>query len=121
MATIKSEIEYNAIMQRIEELLTLTNDNTVSTDKNLIELDMLSELVDEYEEIHYPIGMPSFVDVLKLRMYELGITQKKMSEMLHVSQSRISDYLTGKSEPTLKIARDISIKFQIDSSIILGV
>lgn len=121
MAAIKNEIEYNAIMQRIEELLPLTNENTASTDKNLIELDMLSELVEEYEEIHYPIGIPSFVEVLKLRMYEMGITQKKMSEMLHVSQSRVSDYLTGKSEPTLKIARDISIKLHIDSSIILGV
>lgn len=122
MAAIKNEIEYKAIMQRIEELLPLTNENTASTDKNLIELDMLSELlVDEYEEIHYPIGMPSFVDVLKLRMYEMGITQKKMSEMLHISQSRVSDYLTGKSEPTLKIARDISLKLHIDSSIILGV
>jgi HTH-type transcriptional regulator/antitoxin HigA len=121
MAAIKNEMEYNAIMKRIEELIPLINDETAPSDKNLIELDMLSELVEEYEEVHYPIGIPSFTDVLKLRMYEMGITQKKMSEMLHVSQSRISDYLTGKSEPTLKIARDISLKLHIDSSIILGV
>ena len=121
MVAIKNETEYNAIMQRIEELLLLTNDNTALTDKNLIELDMLSALVEEYEEIHFPIEAPSFVAVLKLRMYEMGLTQKKMSEMLNVSQSRISDYLTGRSEPTLKIARDISIKLHIDSSIILGV
>ena len=121
MATIKNEIEYNAIMQRIEELIKLTDDDTPKTDKNLIELDMLSGLVEEYEDIHYPIGAPTLVDVLKLRMYEMKLTQKKLAEMLNVSQSRVSEYLTGRSEPTLKIARDISIKLQIDSSIVLGV
>ena len=121
MKTIKNEVEYNVVMQRIDELIKLTDDDTPKTDKNLIELDMLCELVEEYEDIHYPIGSPTLVDVLKLRMYEMKLTQKKLSEMLNVSQSRVSEYLTGRSEPTLKIARDISIKLQIDSSIVLGV
>ncbi|MEI7502774.1 MAG: helix-turn-helix domain-containing protein [Paludibacter sp.] len=121
MTAIKNETEYNAIMERIEELLPLTDDNTPATDKNLIELNMLSGLVDDYEEIHYPISAPTLVGVLKLRMYELGLTQKQMSELLNVSQSRVSDYLTGRSEPTLKIAREMSLKLHIDSSIILGV
>jgi len=56
MATIKNETEYNAIMQRIDELIKLTDDNTPKQDKNLIELDILSELVEEYEDIHFPIG-----------------------------------------------------------------
>jgi hypothetical protein len=55
MATIKNETEYNAIMQRIEELIVLTDDNTPKQDKSLIELDILSELVEEYEDIHFPI------------------------------------------------------------------
>lgn len=42
-------------MARIEELLPLVNDDTPKTDKNLIELDLLSELVSEYEDEHYPI------------------------------------------------------------------
>ncbi|MDD3722681.1 MAG: hypothetical protein PHW92_09380 [Lutibacter sp.] len=41
--------------------------------------------------------------------------------MLSVSTSRISEYLTGKSESPLKIARDISVKLDIDASIVLGV
>ena len=121
MTAIKNEIEYNAIMQRIEELLLLTDDNTPRIDKNLIELDMLSGLIEDYEDVHFPISSPTLASVLKLRMYELGLTQKQISEMLNVSQSRVSDYLTGRSEPTLKVAREISIKLHIDSSIILGV
>ena len=53
---IKNEIEYNSIMQRIEELNLLTDDNTPITDKNLIELDMLIGIVEEYEDIHFPIS-----------------------------------------------------------------
>ena len=121
MAKIKNEIAYKAAMERIEELLPLVDDNTPLTDRNLIELDLLSGLVEEYEDEHYPIKAPSLVEVIKLRMYEMGINQVKLSELLGVSPSRISDYLTGRSEPTLKVARDLSLKLNIDANIVLGI
>lgn len=121
MAKIQNETAYRAAMERIEELLPLTDENTPLTDKNLIELDLLSELVSEYEDEHYPIKSPSLIDVIKLRMYEMGLNQAKLSELLGVSPSRISDYLTGRCEPTLKVARDISKKLNIDANIVLGV
>ena len=121
MAKIQNKIAYNAAMERIEELLPLVDDNTPLTDKNLIELDLLSELVSDYESEHYPIKTPSLIDVIKLRMYEMGINQAKLSELLGVSPSRISEFLTGRSEPTLKIARDISKKLNIDADIVLGI
>lgn len=121
MARINNETAYNATLQRIEELLPLVDDNTPVTDKNLVELDLLSELAAEYEEEHYPIATPSLPDVIRLRMAEMGITQGKLSEMLGISPSRVSDYLTGRSEPTLKIGREISRKLDIDPSIVLGV
>jgi HTH-type transcriptional regulator/antitoxin HigA len=54
-------------------------------------------------------------------MYEMGINQMKLSELLEISPSRVSEYLTGKSEPTLSIARNISQKLNINASIVLGV
>ena len=66
MAKLKDKTEYDATMARIEELLPLVDDNTPKNDKNLIELDLLSELVSEYEDEHFPIKQPSLVDVLKL-------------------------------------------------------
>lgn len=121
MAKIQNETAYRAALERIEELLPLTDDKTPATDKNLIELDLLSELASEYEDEHYPIKSPSLVDVIKLRMYEMGLNQTKLSELLGVSPSRVSDYLTGRCEPTLKVARDICIKLNIDANIVLGV
>lgn len=92
MAKIQNEVAYKAAMEKIEELLPLVDDDTPLTDRNLIELDLLSGLVEEYEDEHYPIPTPSLVDVIK-----------------------------GRCEPTLKVARDLSRKLNIDANIVLGV
>ena len=121
MTKIQDKNAYDATMARIEELLPLVNDETPLTDKNLVELDLLSELVSEYEDEHYPIKSPSLIDVLKLRMYEMGLNQTKLSELLEVSPSRISDYFSGRCEPTLNVARKMNQKLGIDANVILGV
>lgn len=121
MGKIENKEQYDWAVSRVEELLPLVNEDTPTYDKNSIELKLLSELVADYSEEHFAIGKPSLVDVLQLRMYEMGITQKRLAEMLNVSQSRVSEYLSGKSEPTLKIARLISKNLNIDADIVLGV
>lgn len=118
---IQTEKEYNAIVERIEELLKYP-ENIENTDvKGYIELNVLADLVAKYEERTFPVKKPSLVEVIKLRMYERGLNQKQLSELLSISTSRISEYLTGKSEPPLKVARDISLKLNIEASIVLGV
>lgn len=101
--TIENETQYNWAMGRIEELLKKVNDDTPDNDPNSIELYLLSSLVEEYEDVHYPIGAPSLIDVLKLRMYELGLSQAALAKKIGVSPSRICDFLSGKCEPTIKI------------------
>lgn len=121
MTIIENETQYNWAVERVEKLIPLVTEDTLETDDNFIELNLLSHLVADYSEEHYTIGKPKLADILQLRMYEMGLTQKRLAEMLNVSQSRISEYLTGKSEPTLKIGREISKKLNIDASIVLGV
>jgi len=121
MAKIENEIQYNWAVKRVEELLPLVDDNTPLSDPNSIELEILSNLVADYSEQHFSLGEPSLSDVIKLRMYEMGINQVKLSELLEISPSRVSEYLTGKSEPTLPVARNISRKLDISASVVLGV
>ena len=121
MALFLNESANIAAKVSIDVLLPLVDDDTPLSDKNLIELDLLSALVEEYKDEYYPIKTPSLVDIMKLRMYEMGLSQAKLSELLGVSPSRISDYFTGRSEPTLKVAREISRKLNIDVNIVLGV
>ncbi|MBW7838308.1 MAG: helix-turn-helix domain-containing protein [Chitinophagaceae bacterium] len=118
---IKNEREYKAIMLRVDELLQVVDDNTPATNKDYIELMLLSDLVADYEDTHYPIATPSLADVIKLRMYEMNLTQSAVSELIGVSPSRVSEYLTGKSEPTLKVARTISKKLNITPDVVLGI
>ncbi len=121
MTKIKDKAEYEVLKERIEELLVTVDNETPEYDKKLIELNLISNLVADYEEEYFPVKAPRLVDVIKLRMYEMNLTQLKLSELLGVSPSRISEYLSGKNEPTLKVAREISKKLNIDASIVLGV
>ena len=54
-------------------------------------------------------------------MYEMGLNQVHLSNLIGVSPSRVSEYLSGKSEPPLKVAREISKKLNISPSVVLGV
>ena len=121
MTKIENEIQYNWAVGRVEELLPMVDDNTPLDNPNSIELELLSNLVADYSEQHFSIGEPSLSDIIKLRMYEMGLNQVKLSELLEISPSRVSDYLTGKSEPTLPVARNLCRKLNINASVILGV
>ena len=121
MTKIENQTQYEWAVKRVEELLPLVKDDTPLNDPNSIELGLLSNLVADYSEEHFSLGEPSLVDVLKLRMYEMGLNQKSLAKLVGVSPSRLSDYISGKCEPTLKVAREISKKLNIDANIVLGV
>ena len=121
MTKIENEAQYLWAERRIEELLPLVNDDTPTDDPNSIELVLISSLAADYSDEHYAIGEPTLVDVIKLRMYEMGLTQANLGKMLNVSASRVSEILSGKCEPTLKVARAISVTLNIDANIVLGV
>lgn len=120
MKQITSKAEYEAIMARVDELVELVDDQTSKNDKNYIELDFLTDLVVTYEKLNLSIGKPSLSDVLKARMGEMNLTQKSLAEMLGISAPRVNEYLSGKSEPTLQVARKIHKKLNIDANVILG-
>jgi HTH-type transcriptional regulator/antitoxin HigA len=120
MKTISNKAEYEAFMARIDELVEIVDDDTPSTDKNYIELDFLTDLVVAFEKEHYPIGKLLLKDVLKSRMNEMNLSQKSLAEILEISAPRVSEYLTGKAEPTLQVARKMHKKLNIDADVILG-
>lgn len=121
MARIESRAQYDWAVKRVEELLPLVDDTTPLDDAHSIELELLSNMVADYSEEHFALGTPKLADVLKLRMHEMGLTQANLAKLLGVSPSRVSEYLTGKSEPTLKVCREISKQLGIDANVVLGV
>lgn len=120
MTKIKDEKQYQAILKRVEQLMDIVQEDTPSTDPDFVELDLLADLAEEYEIAHYPVGQPTLAEVLKLRMYEMQLTQKSMAELLGVSAPRISEYLNGKSQPTFPVAKRMHQNLRIDANLILA-
>ena len=120
MAKIKTEAAYRAALKRIDELLPLTGDDVPMDDPNMLEMDMLCDMVEEYEDIHYPISKPPLIEVIKLRMYEMGLNQQGIASLLGISAPRMSEIMHGKTEPSLSLARTMCQKLDISPEIVLG-
>ena len=115
-----TEKEYKKYLGRIDELLKIVDDKMPLSDPSYIELNYLSDLVADFEEENYPLEVPSLIDVIKLRMFELNLKQKDLANILQTSTSRISEYLSGKREITLPIAKKLHTDLNIDAEIILS-
>lgn len=55
MIKIENNSQYEWAISRVEELLSLVNDNTPENDPNYIELILLSNLVADYSEEHFSL------------------------------------------------------------------
>ena len=76
---IENEMQYQVTLKRVEELMLTLPEDTPADDPRMVELTLLGNLVADYDEEHYPIGKPSLIDVIKLRMYEMGLTQAALA------------------------------------------
>ncbi len=121
MASIKTEKQYKVACERIEELLKVVSNNTPADDKNLLELDMISDLVADYEETHFPVEAPDPAMLIKLAIEEKNISQKELASQLNLSPSRVSDFINGRSLPSLKVAGKICRILGISPDMMLGV
>ena len=81
---------------------------------------MMSDIVIDYEKEHYPIAKPSVAELIELSLEEKEMTQKQLAILVGVSPSRINDYVSGRSEPTLKIARLLCKTLNITPAAMMG-
>lgn len=116
-----SRSQYEYALERIEELLPLVADDTPGDDRNAIELTIFSDVVENYEKAHYPIAKPTVGELIRHSIEEKGITQKELARELGVSPSRVSDYINGRAEPSLRIARALCLILGIAPAAILGI
>ena len=93
MTKIENQAQYEWAVKRVEELLPLVKDDTPLNDPNSIELELLSNLVADYSEEHFALGEPTLVDVLKLRMYEMGLNQKSLAKLVGVRREQPRNHL----------------------------
>jgi len=99
-----TENQYELARRRVEELLPLVDDNTPLDDPKAVELMMMSDIVIDYEKVHFPIEKPTVAELIADGLQENQMTQKQLAIELGLSTTRISDFVSGKSEPNLRIA-----------------
>jgi len=114
-----TEKQYEYARQRIEELLPIV-DGYDPSDKKAMELSLLSDIVIEYEKEHYPIEKPSVAELIADGLADKEMTQKELAAQMSVSPSRINDFVSGKSEPSLKQASRLCMILGIHPAAMLG-
>jgi len=113
--------QYEFALSRIEELLPIVDDSASVVDRSSVELSLLSEVVIEYENTHFPIEKPSVAELIDLALEENHMTQKELAKEIGVSPSRVNDYVNGRSVPSLEIAKRLCLSLGITASAMLGV
>ena len=104
---IKTKKDYEAALQRIENLMSAKK-HTPRGD----ELDVLTTLVEAYEQKHFPIDNPDPIVAIEHRMEALGFERKDLAPILG-SRSRVSEVLGRKRKLTMEMVRNLNAKMGI--------
>ena len=110
---IRSEEDYEAACARIRELMGAQL-NTPEGD----ELDVLADLVEHYEDKHYPIGMPTAIDAIEFRMDQAGLTRRDLIPFIG-SRQKVSEILAGQRDITISMARALHKHLGIPADVLL--
>lgn len=113
-------MRYEYALNRVEELLPQVDDAMPASAPESMELAIISEFVIAYEKEHFPIGKPTVSELIQDSLEEKGMTQKQLAAMIGVSPSRVSDYVSGRAEPTLRIAKALCAILGISPVLMLG-
>ncbi len=115
-----SKEKYDYAQARIEALLPQVNENTPMDDPMMVELMIVSDVVEAYEAVHCHIATPTLGEIILDALENAGMTSRQLAEKIGVSPSRISDYIHNRAEPTLKVARQLCQVLDITPAEILG-
>ena len=96
----------------LEKIYRLMQKDLKPGSKQMNELEVLSILVEKYEDEHYPIEPPDPVEAIKLQMIRHGLTRTDIAEYLGY-KSRVSEVLKRKRKLTLPMIRSLHRKLKI--------
>lgn len=103
---IKTEKDYKQALDRLEIIFDAKK-NSVEGD----ELEILSLLIDKYENENFPIDYPDPIEAIKFRMEQLGYTQADLAKVAGL-KSRASEILNRKRKLSLEMIRKLHEKFE---------
>ncbi len=113
IAPIRTEEDYDKALERLETIFDAKLE-TLEGD----EAEVLSILIEKYEDEHYPIDLPDPIEAIKFRMEQMGMKQKDLAEVVGL-KSRVSEILNRKRKLTLDMIRKLSTTLRIPTEVLV--
>jgi len=113
ISPIRNEKDYQEALERLEEIF----DAEKGTEKG-DELEILSILIDKYENENFPIEMPDPIEAIKFRMEQMGMKQKDLAEIMGF-KSRVSEILNKKRKLTIEMIRKLNLTLHIPTDVLI--
>ncbi len=110
---IRTKADYKAALETIASLL----DSPVGS-REAGTLEVLSLLVEAYEEEHHPIGPPDPIEAIKFRMEQMGLTRRDLEPYLG-SRARVSEVLNRKRPLSVEMIRRLNAGMGIPAEILI--
>lgn len=104
---LKTEEDYNQAIKRLE-IIFHAPENSKEGD----EAEILSILIEKYEDIHFPIETPDPIEAVRFRMEQMGMSNNDLAKILGY-KSRVSEIFSRKRKLTLKMIRNLHEKLKI--------
>jgi HTH-type transcriptional regulator/antitoxin HigA len=99
---LKTKQEYSEACERIYTLIN-SNENAIEPDSpEGEEMELLSLLVEKYEQEHYPVLAPNPIEAIKFRMEQMNLKQSDVAPLFG-GETRVSEVLHGKRSLNLKM------------------
>lgn len=111
---IKSEKDYRNALKRLEIIFDSLPDTNESD-----EADILSLLIENYENQYYPIEAPDPIEAIKIRMQEMDLKQKDLVGIIG-GKSRVSEILSRKKRLTVEMIRKLERILNISASVLVN-
>lgn len=104
---IKTENDYQSSLERLDKIFHAPSNSPEGDEAELLTL-----LIEKYEDEHYSIDTPDPVEAIKFRMEQIGLTKKELAKIIGY-KSRVSEIFSRKRKLSLNMIRNLHDKLNI--------
>jgi len=116
--TIMSDPDYNAVMERIDELMAKGSDKVSKAE--LAEIRKLALAAQTYEQRKFVVHPPTtFAGIIEMKMYEMKLKQTELAKKLHISDTKLSLIMSGKQKPDIFFLKAVHRELHVDANLLL--
>lgn len=110
---IKTKKDYYQAVGRLEKIFDAKKGSSEGD-----ELEVLSILIEKYEDEHFPVGLPDPIEAIKFRMEQLEYNQVDLAKVVGL-KSRASEILNKKRKLSLDMIRQLHDKLNIPTDVLI--